>query len=319
MASRNLQKRESTNVSYVLAMTRIPAVASTERSRLASSTSSLADVWSFLVEEKKVSIAMQVAHLLTQLSPLTSHTVSYLAPSLDNPRQLRPKVVFEGFDFSTERTQVSNRAIFTELVRVMEQLTESQQRQRDQSWWKQYDPTIREALERTQPRFFPFKFTHGNLSLDHILVGMNEKSKVKYITGWEEGCYAPFFWEYASLAFDGDRISQSQRDANREWRRLLRVEMRRLEGYDLLQASNWVKAVAAIRMRERIRPERLEAALGFLFGGDYDYVDLLPSWFGEEEEMVREGEGGQEIRSRREQLRERFERVFGRLRRRLSR
>lgn len=168
------------------------AITITERAR----GRSLRDIWDDLSEPQKEAMAKEVGGYVKQWRTLKSDHMQ----ALDGGEIVKCDHVIGGQDgvpflFATEAEY---------LQRLREQLLD-----------EGYDEAYIDGVLCVMPRSAPFTFTHGYLSLDHIMV---EDEHVVAIVGFSGAAFLPVWAEYLGLCFSYDK-------AERQWKELLQRQI----------------------------------------------------------------------------------------------
>lgn len=279
--SLKMASREEVNLFFVRSKTSIRCI-SNEEARALTDSKTLADIWIILSEAELVSLAREVALTIKQLRRLAN--VRMVPRTHPEEPNLRHSFIFEGFDFSDIRYQERNSSIFRELARAMEMVG-----------------PIESRFYQTMPNFAPFIFTHGDLRAENIIVDIKTRT-LAHIAGWQNAEYAPVFWEYTSLLWDDLESLTTDVSRDRRWKGLLRIEVRKHEEIDLLQAGNWIKALGTFRQRHYLFPQRMDNVLRYLDpdSDEFGYEELEPEYYGHLDvapDQVTLPEGG-ELRTR---------------------
>lgn len=169
---------------------------------------SLDEAWNNLTTLQRRDIAKQVAAYVAQLRDLQSDTMH----SLGETGKLYAYPLFPtGGPRSPVGPFNSDDQLWAEMAKSLKGLPDN----------------ISRKLHRSMPPAAPYTFSHGDLSMGHIMI---KDGKVTGILDWEKGGYFPRWFEFASTFTSGKHVY------DHEWKELLREYMEP----DMKGAEFWV-------------------------------------------------------------------------------
>jgi aminoglycoside phosphotransferase (APT) family kinase protein len=167
--------------SYFLVMKRIQGVP-------------LKTTWPDMSERDRDRVAMQAAGYLAQLRNLRSSQLQSL-----HEQPLYSAFLFRNGFGIPHGPLTSDDQLWQEMAKALKGLSDKACRR----------------LRRRMPPAAPYTFTHGDLTIENIIVA---DGNISGIIDWEASGYFPVWWEFTST-----RISQGHDD--RDWKALLRKHM----------------------------------------------------------------------------------------------
>ncbi|KAH7358177.1 kinase-like domain-containing protein [Plectosphaerella cucumerina] len=158
----------------------------------------LSKVWSYLSIDEKDNIAKQTADALAQLRALHSPRIESLGE-----RPLYETSLFRGAHDEPRGPLNSDDELQHEMWKSLKSVPEDD----------------RQRLQARMPPSAPYTFTHGDLSMENILV---HDGNLTAILGWERAAFLPVWWEFTAAEF-------SHGLEGKAWKTLLQKYMQSFE------------------------------------------------------------------------------------------